>query len=221
MSKIDDPVWILNLPFVGWVPNRLHDNRLLRNVWQHVDAEAAAACIHYVKDSEYAEVVWNVKSRAKMSLMRFVMQQVLECKLQDSDFFDDVDYLVPVPTTWWRWLKRGYNPAGAVAACLGELLKEQGRGIPVGDFLKRTKGGELQRHRSAKERLRIENQHFDVRNKQKLAKKATAAARPLHFMIIDDVATTGTTMAACALALKRVLPDCRISLFALAYSGEL
>ncbi len=100
------------------------------------------------------------------------------------------DAVVSVPMTWVRRLRRGYDQAGllgrAVARELGTVyvraLRRHGRGAQVG--------------RSRSERLRLAADAFGVRRR--------VAGRVL---LVDDVITTGATVACCARALTRAGAD--------------
>jgi ComF family protein len=100
------------------------------------------------------------------------------------------DTVAAVPMTWFRRLRRGYNQAellaGAVAHALGarrvRALRRRGRGSQVG--------------RTRADRLR-------------LAASAFAAQGSIRgrVMLVDDVLTTGATVAACTRALRRAGAD--------------
>ncbi|MBL1379023.1 ComF family protein [Zobellella iuensis] len=88
--------------------------------------------------------------------------------------------ILPVPLHWWRRLRRGYNQAGEIAHGLHQAL-----GIPVD---RRT----LRRTRATPSQTRL-----DRRQRQQNLHGAFAAP-PLdyrHIALLDDVITTGTTMA--------------------------
>ncbi len=99
-----------------------------------------------------------------------------------------VDCIVPVPLHKKRLRQRGYNQSELLARSLGELA-----GIEVGTGLERVVNTSSQV--SAKTTaLRRRNVDSAFSCRQYLGKK---------IMLVDDVATTGATLDACAQALKK------------------
>ncbi len=94
------------------------------------------------------------------------------------------DLVVPVPTTWVRLLRRGYNHAELVSRHLAGLL-----GCPHRPALHRSSRG-TQRGRSRRQRLALATSSFRVRG--------TVAGTVL---LVDDVLTTGATAGASSRAL--------------------
>jgi ComF family protein len=98
---------------------------------------------------------------------------------------DDVDVVVPVPLHWRRRRRRGFNQAEALARRLGK---------PWQDALKRTRSTPSQTDLPAAQR------HRNVRDAFALRRRADVNGRLV--LIVDDVSTTGATLAACARVLR-------------------
>ena len=93
--------------------------------------------------------------------------------------------LVPVPSAPWRNRSRGFNPAGEIAKSFSERL-----GLGVVDCLKRRgEGHQVGRGRGARR-----SPDFQIE---------VAALAPPSCLLIDDVYTTGGTLTACAMALRK------------------
>ena len=98
------------------------------------------------------------------------------------------DILVPVPLTSARERMRGYNQATLMAKELTKLT-----GTPVAVAVKRAgRSGTQAASSSAEERRRNVEGVFSV------SKGAQASVAGSHVLLIDDVATTGATLNACA-----------------------
>lgn len=99
-------------------------------------------------------------------------------------------WLLPVPLHSSRLRKRGYNQAHELATPLARVL-----GIPVHhDLLLRRRATEAQTELEAVSRRRNVRGAFELR---------ACADLPSHLAILDDVMTTGATLAECARVLKR------------------
>ncbi|HEX5473663.1 MAG TPA: ComF family protein [Vicinamibacterales bacterium] len=97
------------------------------------------------------------------------------------DVLAEADFVVPVPLHPTRERTRGFNQARELARRLG---------VPMLDALRRTRRTRLQADLPASRR------HANVRGAFALAPRATVAGRIL--VVVDDVSTTGATIAACA-----------------------
>lgn len=95
--------------------------------------------------------------------------------------------LCPVPLHWSREYTRGFNQSALLADTVGAE-----RGWPVMHLLKRIHATGHQARRAHAER------HAAMMN----AFAITTNNLPLHAILIDDIATTGSTLDACAQVLK-------------------
>jgi ComF family protein len=103
-----------------------------------------------------------------------------------TGILDAADCAVPVPLHYWRQHSRGFNQADDLACQLG---------LPVVRLLKRTVATRPQIDLPASERAR------NVRDAFALSRRAPSLCG-LVIVLVDDVATTGATLEACASILK-------------------
>tara|TARA_Y100000310_G_scaffold284055_1_gene306477 strand:+ start:997 stop:1638 length:642 start_codon:yes stop_codon:yes gene_type:complete len=97
--------------------------------------------------------------------------------------------LVPVPLHYRRLLDRGFNQADLLARNIA-----QATGLPVRRILWRTRDTGHQARRDRNERIHAMTNTFSV---------YPYARVPHTVVLIDDIATTGATLDACATALKQ------------------
>lgn len=97
--------------------------------------------------------------------------------------------LVPVPVPAARSARRGFNQAEVLARALASRWR-----LPVAEVIERRHDGPPQRGASRSVRRRQVAGAFGA---------VLGVATPRHAVLVDDVHTTGATLAACAAALRR------------------
>lgn len=136
-----------------------------------------------------ARSMYRFKYAGRKEYARFYGEQIA-LKLGGTIREWKPDALVPVPVHAARRRERGYNQAEALACEIGKRM-----GIPVDSrLIKRVKKTLPQKLLSDRERQNNLKKAFKIdRNDVKLKR----------VIIIDDIYTTGSTIDACALELKR------------------
>ena len=116
-----------------------------------------------------------------------------------------IDAIVPVPLARLRLLQRQFNQAALLA---GELARQAG--IAMHPLL-------LRRVRATRSQVGMtrEQRRRNVAGAFRVTERGRAALRGRNVLLIDDVATTGATVDACARALKRA-GAARVDVLALA-----
>jgi len=109
------------------------------------------------------------------------------------DVLQDADVLIPVPLHKARLRQRRFNQAALLARSLSKRI-----GVPYDtDSLRRAKNTPSQGGQSYVGRKRNVAGAFEINPRKSTLHKET------HIVLIDDVHTTGSTLEACARALKK------------------
>ena len=121
---------------------------------------------------------------------------------QKYDFFDEIDYIVPVPLHPKRLRERGYNQSLYIAQGISEVT-----GIPVDStHVTRIKNTPKQALQSGEGRKTNVTDAFAVNHPEQMYHK--------HILVVDDLITTGETVKSCLRAM-RFFRGARFSVFAL------
>jgi ComF family protein len=120
-----------------------------------------------------------------------VLGSMLVRRLAETDFAQDIDFIVPMPLHWTRRFLREFNQAEVIAVVVAGAL-----GRPVcARVLRRKKRTTQQAGLPRELRLRNPIGAFTVRR--------PVAVRGKTVLLLDDVLTTGATAAEAARALKQ------------------
>ena len=184
----------------------------------------AAALYHYRADSGYKKISQALKYHRDFGTGRWAAGLLGE-RLAASPLYADVDLVVPVPLHWTRRWERGYNQAAVIAREVARVL-----GAACAErLLRRCRRTRSQTHLHGEAKAANVVDAFALRRPSGffaffrrlfgLPPQSVPAAR--HILLVDDVFTTGATLAACHRALRRAYgPQVRISVATLAAVGE-
>ncbi len=190
----------------------------------------AAALYYYSSDNGYAKISQALKYRRDFEAGRY-FARMLGRRLAASPLFEGVDTVVPVPLHPTRRWRRGYNQAEVIAVEVASALGAECRP----ELLRRVRRTATQTRLSGEEKLRNVSGAFAVRpgsiagvpgrrcrhGSASDPETRDAPASPRHILLIDDVFTSGSTLAACHKALRAAFgpESTRISAATLAYVG--
>lgn len=166
----------------------------------HLDR--AAAWLFFEKDHAIRRVVHRMKYADEPELGYWMGRQAVLDWRGETDFFEDIDLIIPMPLHPKRMRERGYNQSEYIARGISEIT-----GIPVDTtHVTRVRNTPKQALQDGEGRRTNVAEAFAVNHPEQLYHK--------HILIVDDLITTGETMKACMQAMKR-FRGAKISVFAL------
>ena len=169
---------------------------------QEMRLERAAAYLFYEKDHPIQRVIHRMKYADQPELGFWMARQAVLDWQGDTDFFDEIDLIIPMPLHPKRLRERGYNQSEYIARGISEIT-----GIPVDTtHVTRVRNTPKQALQDGEGRRTNVADAFAVNQPEQLYNK--------HILVVDDLITTGETMKACLKAMKR-FRGARFSVFAL------
>lgn len=197
-----------------------------------------ANALYFYKEG-YKHISKSVKYHANIPLGEY-MGRALGRKLATCRHLDNVDMIIPVPLFKIRKFKRGYNQSEVIARALLEGWNaelESNAEYPDPSACRYVRTDILHRIRNTKTQTKLAMEQkqsnvagaFQVDNTRWHTSQHTEATAPRHILLVDDVFTSGSTLAECQKAVRSALIEhfgeeaaamARISIATLAFVGD-
>lgn len=181
------------------------ENEAFQKFYGKVSVEFVVSFLYFHKRGIVQHLIHNLKYKGCESI-GIVIGDWFSGHIAPLVALHQVDEIVPVPLHPKRLRKRGYNQVTKFGKSLSENL-----GIPYNDqLLIRKIHSKTQTRKNLLKRTEVNQVTiFDA--------VASVKDHQKHFLLIDDVITTGSTLEACARALLKI-PGAKISIVTIAFS---
>jgi ComF family protein len=178
------------------------ENETFKKFYGRIAVEHSSALLYFHKKGIVQELIHNLKYKGQEEIGTVLGEWYAE-DLKNSTLINSVDKIIPVPLHKKKLRERGYNQVTNFGLALSKNLN-----IPYeSDILLRNVYSKTQSKKSLLNRSDGIDTIFDVVFTEKDHNK--------HFLLIDDVITTGSTLEACSHALLKI-PGAKISIVCMA-----
>jgi ComF family protein len=180
------------------------NNNTTKKFYGIIDLEFGASMLYFHKKGIVQSLIHQLKYKGRVEIGN-LLGEWYGNEIKDIEIIKNIDYIVPVPLHTRRIKERGYNQVESFCKALSNKTD-----IPYIDkLLVRTKYNKTQTKKSKNERQEnvqnIFNANFNENNFGK------------HYLLVDDVITSGATLELCAKALLKI-PNSKISIITIAYT---
>ncbi len=177
-------------------------NPVEKKFYGRIPVAHAAAVYYFTKDSLMQHLFFRLKYHHHREV-GFYLGKIMGHLLQESERFQDVDVLVPLPLNPKKEAIRGYNQAAVICEGITAVWHK-----PVlRQAVVRTHFTGTQTQKDRIDRWQNMQEVFAVAD--------AAAVAGKHVLLIDDIVTTGATLEACGAVILAV-KNTRLSLAAVA-----
>lgn len=165
---------------------------------------SAAAAFYFTKNSLLQHLLIQLKYKSNKEVGYF-LGRLMALQMQQSNKFNCIDALVPLPLNPKKESKRGYNQAALICEGITEILQ-----IPIlYNAVERVVFTETQTKQDRIHRWQNMENVFAIQNLASIQNK--------HILLVDDVVTTGATLEACANAILQNT-NTKLSIATVAYT---
>lgn len=178
------------------------DNIAFRKFYGRLPLEYISAMLYFHKKGIVQQIIHNLKYRGHQEIGTLLGEWYCN---DVKHLLSSIDEVIPVPLHKKRLKERGYNQVTTFS-----LSIKKGLNIPLNEtLLFRKVYSTTQTKKSLLNRSEIASEVFEVQFTEKDHGK--------HFLLIDDVLTTGSTLENCGKALLKI-PDAKLSIITIAMS---
>jgi ComF family protein len=178
------------------------NNEIFKKFYGRVPLEYASAFLYFHKKGIVQELIHKLKYKGHEDIGA-VLGNWYAADLKDMTILKTADIMIPVPLHKRKFRERGYNQVTTFGLALSKEL-----GISYNDsLLFRTTYSKTQSKKNRLDRSEGIDTFFDIQFNDKHHDK--------HYLLVDDVITTGATLEACSRALLKI-PGARVSIVCMA-----
>jgi ComF family protein len=178
-------------------------NPLLERLSAVVNIEKASALFLFHKEGVIQELIHQLKYQNQQDI-GVLMAEFARNFYDKNSFQQNFDLIVPVPLHKKKQKQRGYNQMTKFGENLGNYFS-----IPYKEnILIRFVYTESQTTKNIEDRRENVTNAFQILNPEAYIGK--------HFLLIDDVITTGATIESCAETILKNIPGAKVSVLAMA-----
>lgn len=189
-----------NIPLTNHHLNQ--DNEAFKKFYGRIPVEYTSALLYFHKKGIVQELIHNLKYKGQEEIGT-VLGEWYADDLKNLTTIQSIDEIIPVPLHKRKLRERGYNQVTNFGTTLS-----MGLNIPYNpNLLVRNIYSKTQSKKTLLNRSVGIDTIFDVAFTEKDHNK--------HFLLIDDVITTGSTLEACSHALLKI-PGAKISIVCMA-----
>lgn len=188
------------------------DNEMAKLFWHRIPIVGSCALFYYTGHSPASNILYQLKYGNHPDIGIY-MGHLLADEAMRTNFFDDIDAIVPIPLAKSRKRERGYNQSEAIAQGLSEATH-----LPIiKDIVKRKTFTESQTHKNRWERANNVEQVFELNKAYQPNGHKAHDMEGKHLLIVDDVCTTGATIISCCQEMMKIT-HVRFSVLTIGYA---
>ena len=178
-----------------------YENNMAKMFWGRIPVEKCVALFYYHSHSNPSYIIYKLKYHHRPDAGNY-LGRLIASKGIESDFFKDIDAIIPIPITKSRRKTRGYNQSEEIARGIQERTQ-----LPIiTDAIRRVTFTESQTHKNKRQRQENVEHAFQLAtyyHDEKGRKHPITDLTGKHLLIVDDVCTTGATVNACCQELMK------------------
>ncbi|WP_345095310.1 ComF family protein [Flavobacterium chungnamense] len=178
------------------------NNDVFSKFYGRIPIEFASSLMYFHKKGIVQEMIHKLKYKGHQEIGEAIGYWYAE-ELKDVEELNDVDFIIPIPLHKKRFKERGYNQVTS----FGEALSKSWKKSYNESILVRNVYSKTQTSKSILGRAEVVENIFGVNYNESHHNK--------HFLLIDDVITTGSTLEACGRELLKI-PGSKISIVCMA-----
>lgn len=182
----------------------IRENEAYKKFYGRIPTQHVSSMFYYHKKGITQQLIHNLKYRNQQQIGTLLGEWYAEELRQQSEL-KTVDYIIPVPLHKKRLKQRGYNQVTTFCNALSKELD-----IKIDStLLYRNHYANTQSKKNLISRSNIAEHTFEINYGEEHHHK--------HFLLVDDVLTTGATLETCGRAILKI-PGAKLSIVTMAFS---